>query len=359
MVGGLSRQVAVAGLLLGALALVLRVLLGLDPREAAWCLAPLAILPISAWIRARRSRLSDVGAAVWFDRRAGAGGAVLAAHELADPRWTGRALAASRVELPAWRLRPAALRALGGLLFAAAALLVPVSRAAPELLVSPRVFEAPLEEIEEQLAVLEEHVELDQQRADELRERLEELHEQAQRAPDPEGTFEALDRLAREVADESERAMEHALRAEQSLAAARQSATSAEPHSQEGQEADPDSEASGAEQQASADEMRQHLDEALTELAQAGLSLELPEGLASGLELSNLAGQLPAELDAGQLAQLAEALGEGLTSKLGELIAAGLLDPSQLDGLAGLGVGDLSRYSLHECDESCEEPGGT
>ena len=354
--GELLRLFTLLALALGGALLVARFLFPAVGETLAWAFVLLALAPLGAWARARRKGLSAQGAAVWFDRRAGATGAVLTDVELGDPRWSERARAASRAPLPSVSVLPGVTRALLATGFAVLALLVPIRAAGHPTVVPSGVFDAPLEEIAEQLATLEEHVELEEERAAELEERLEALREEAQQAADPEGTFEALDRLAREVADESARAAERALQAQDSLAASEAAASQAARGQEESGEAGEGDEAA----RERTDEAREHLEQAVADLAQAGLSLELPPALAESLDvLPSLASLDASTLDASELERLAQALGEGLAGKLGELAAAGLLDPAQLAALGEGGEGDLSRYSLHECDASCDEPGGT
>ncbi len=320
---------------LGAVALLLRAALGLDARTAALGFLPLVLVPVAAAMRARRMRPSVAGTAAWLDVRSGGSGAVVAALEARDARWeaqVGAALERAR-ELPRLRLARPAWRTAAALAFAGAALFVPL----PERIPGPplAVQEAALERVEEQLAVLQEQVELDEDVAQEMRDALKRL-EQEGGLLEPESAFEALDRVRDRLEQEALERAETAQGARDDLARAADQAAS---NPEAGQ---------------------QSLERTLAELAEAGLSQDVRSALEKELGLAGIALPAGMKLDAAQL----QALSKELTAKLGEridgLAQRGLLDARALAKLGELAKLDEFRFSEHVCDESCEkEPGGT
>lgn len=338
-----GTSLGLALLVAGCAALALRALARVDlPLEigGAGVLAALALAALGTWLVARRRAPSREHAVGWLDLDSGGRGTLVTELELGDERWhhaVDEALA--RVRIPAARsARQIASRGLPALVFAALCLLVPIPAPAAES-ASTAWFENRTEELREKLATLEEEVELDEETAAELAERLDNLEADVENGL-PEAMFEGLDDLDARLEELAAAAREDAAQAMDDAARAAELA-----------ERDP----------AAANE---ELSSLLQELAEAGLDDDLgadlgaalPPELAKALE-DALAGEIGelGGLDAEQLKELAMKLGEGLESKLGRLVDAGLLDASELKQGQ---LAKLADYEPHECDESCE-PGGT
>ena len=334
--GVLSRHALAALFLAGIGALLLRVALGWEAMRAAWCLALLALAPFSAWWVARRRFLSTEGAAAWLDLRAGARGLLLTEIEVGDERWRERAEHDLRLidGDPGLRLRPVALRCVGGGLFALLALWIDIPRpASPGP--PPELFAAAIEDLQEKLETLVEVVELEPETRAELESRLERLEQEVADAQNPEATFEALDQLEGRLEEEAERVQEAARAASEALAQA--------------------SESAGHEDHDGTQEALQEAVSRLDSLGLDSLPTDLGERLAATLDMT--AG---ARFDLSELTQLSQEMREALEGMLGELADAGLLPAGKLGQLGELGeLGDLSDFEFHECDEECEKPGGT
>ena len=335
LVGVGSVHLLVALLLAGSAALLLRLLLGLPPDRAALVLFVVALVPLTAWLVARRRFLSPEGAAAWLDVRSGATGILVTELELADARWEGRAneALARAPRLPAIRMRPAAARSFLGIAFALLALWVDI----PKNVMGPppALFESSLETLREQLETLEEEVALDEATAEELEARMDRLESEATDSENPEATFEALDQLSDRLETEALEAQESALAAAAELEEAASLVD----------ENPADAEVKFAETLAmlAEDGLLQNLPSALTQELGAN-GAELPEGL---------------ELDPAMLAKLSQELAKALEGKLGKLAQAGLLKFGKPGQLGELGELSAFNFTEHVCDESCEKAGGT
>jgi hypothetical protein len=326
---------ALAAAALGALALLLRAALGLEQRAAALVLLPLLLVPPVAWAFARRRVPSRAATAAWLDVRGGGSGAVVAAFEVEDPRWQAQLAAAlgRGAELPRVRLARPAGRALLAGAFASGALLVPLPRAA--IGPPPVVQEAALERVEEQLAALQEQVQLDAELAEELREALSRLQQEGA-LREPESAFEALDRASERLEQEALENAETAQAAREDLARAAEAAA-----------ADP--EAAQAE-----------LERTLGELSKAGFGKDVQAALKTQLGVAAAALPPGTKLDAAALKALSSQISAKLGERLGALAKAGLLDAKSLQKLSELARLDEFRSSDHVCDERCkQQPGGT
>ncbi|MBK7874200.1 MAG: hypothetical protein IPJ77_00330 [Planctomycetes bacterium] len=331
--GALGRLALWGFLVCGTLALLLRYVLRLERADAAWALAPMALVPLAAWIVARRRRLSHAGAVTWLDLRTDANGALLTELELADARWTSRtdAALARSLALPRPRLGRPALQTFPALAFAAAALWIELPR---DPVLPPRKLEdALVERVEEKLETLKEEVALEPELEKELEARLERLEDER---GDPEQAFEAIDGLDERLEQEGERLAETIQDAQDSLSQASESAAS-----------DPES-------------AQKELEQALGELAKAGLEKNLSEELKSQLGSDSL--ELPpgTKLDARKIEALSKELSEALATKLDKLGKAGLAKMGKLGKKGELAKLDDFEPTGHVCDENCKKnPGGT
>ena len=338
---------AAALVLAGAAALVARALLGLDASEAVWLLAPVALVPPVAWIRARRRTPGPERALAWLDVHTGGSGALVAAGEVrAIGGWDHAVL--ERLERAPEPARANAgsrvLAAFGAAAFGAACLVVPVGAEAGPPGDGPsaaEVHRAELERLRTALEALEERVELEPERSAELAERLAALEDELEEQSVGERALEGLDRMGEELADEARRAEERAALALERL---RNAAVAAPSAPSEGAEA---------------------LQEAWEELAEAGLASEFGDELAE--RLAELAEQLADGLDGAQgiespegaaelmerlaeLAALREDLAQALAEALQDLADAGLdVDPSSLPSV------ELSAEELRELLEALRE----
>lgn len=330
--GALGRFAMTALLACGTVALFLRYVLHLERLDAALAFAPLAFVPVAAWIVARRRRLSRAGAVAWLDLRTDANGALLTDAELGDARWSPRVEAslARDVVLPRPRVGRPVLQTCPALAFAAAALWIELPR---DPVLPPRKLEdALVERVEEKLDTLKEEVALEPELEKELEARLDRLQDER---GDPEQAFEAIDGLDARLAQEGERLEESLHDAQESLDAAGSSASS-----------DPE----GA---------QKALEAALGELAKAGLDKNLPESLQSELGSSSL--ELPpgTKLDATTIEKVSRELSEALAKKADALAKAGLAK-GQLGKKGELAKLDDFKPTGHVCDERCKkQPGGT
>ena len=156
--------------------------------------ALMALVPLVAWLLARRRMIDKSTAAVWLDKASGGAGRITAQVEQGDGPWSsGIAADLARVPgLPGMRLKQPILWALGALVFAGATFFVPV-RQAQAVRVADRLTASVLDELEQKLDVLEE-VNADEELLEQLREDLRALRaEQKKGADSLEGRFEALD----------------------------------------------------------------------------------------------------------------------------------------------------------------------
>lgn len=333
LAGELGRALAALSFVLGAAILVARVGLGAEARSLLPLLGLLAIAPALAWVRARRRRLSREAAAAWLDVRAGAGGVLVTGLEAPDPRWAPRveAVLARAPALPRPRLvRPLGLPLLGALFVVAAlAVEVPASEPGP----SPALFEAALQRLDEQLATLEEEVELEEELAREMHERLERLAEDLDHSG-AESTYEAIDRLEERLGAEARRASDAARRAGEALAGA--SATA----------------------QADGGLALEKLQDALAALREGGLAGALPPSLEAELDALEAAAAAGLPLAGAKLLELSEELRALLQAKLDGLAAAGLTAPARLASPGEFASLDGFELRPHDHEGECE-PGGT
>ena len=334
-----TAQFALAGLFAcGSAVLLARGVFDVERARAAWLFAPLALAPVFAWWRARRTELSHAGAVAWLDVHLGAGGAMLTRLEHDDVRWHAAVERAFErpVALPRARVGRPLLGLVPALAFAVAALFVELPRAI--VLPPRRVEEAATMRVEEKLAALEEEVALEPELAQELEERLERLKDEP---GSPEDTFEALDQLDARLNAEGERLTEELRDAQESLARAAESAS------------------------LDSDAAQRELEKTLGELTRAGFGKELPNEALSALGATSL--ELPPglKLTSEQMDALARSLDGALGEKLAQLERAGLggkqPGKSGRPGKAGeLAKLDDFKPTGHVCDESCaKQPGGT
>jgi hypothetical protein len=320
-----ARLAAPAAFLLGGWVLLARFVLGHGRATAAWSLLLFALVPLAAWLVARRRFLTPATAVAWLDRRSGGSGALLTHFALADARWNEpaeRALA-SIERLPriaAWRdFSPTAL----GVLFVGATFV-------PDRSVLPtppatQVVENRIDAASEDLSALLEVVELAPETAQELEARLESLREESDAAP-LDASLEAVDRTQDELARNADEALAAAERAREALASA------------------------GA-----ADDAQATIDginAALRDLKEAGLAAKLPQALLDRLDPGTL--ELPEgmKLSAEELAQLSDELRAALDARMERLAKAGLVGKAQLERFR-----ELERFSDHVCDGECERGG--
>ncbi|MCP3914556.1 MAG: hypothetical protein GY711_03245 [bacterium] len=324
-----SHHLLVAALAAGSAVLLARLLVDLPTARAALFLGLVALVPLTAWQRARSRFLSREGAATWLDLRSGATGTLVTALEVGDERWAERTreVLARAPEVPGLRLAPAVGRAATGVGFALLALLVPIPRtiAGPP----PAIFDASLEALQEKLATLEEEIVFDEETAQELEERMERLEKEALASENPEATFEAIDEMTKRLEEEALEAQEAIETASESLAIA----------------------SSFAEENPALAEEK--MNEAIEKLAKEGLTAALPEDLAE-LDLDALGLPEGFELDPEKIAELSEEMQELLKEMLEHLGEAGLLDLEGLEwGEFGeLGeIGDLSELEFEVCED--------
>lgn len=333
--GTFLRLLAISAAVLAAVALLLRVAFRYEQEEAVWVLAALGLVPIAAWILARRRVPSRGATAAWLDVRAGGTGAIVAGDEIADPRWEAeveRALAREPA-LPRLHVARPARLAFGALAFAALVLWVPI---APAVVGPPTaVQESVLERVEEQLKALEEQVELEPELAAELRETLERLQREGA-LQEPEAAFEALDRAQERLEQEAYERAEVSQSAQDDLARAAEDAARTPEAAQE------------------------QLEKTMQQLAQAGFSKDVQSALEKELGAAGVSLPPGTKLDAEKIEAISKALAEKLAARNGELAKKGLLDAKALAKLGELAKLDGFEFNDHVCDEECEKkPGGT
>jgi hypothetical protein len=333
--GALLRTGAIAATALAVVALVLRAGFAFDRRDAAWIFAALALVPIAAWIASRQRTPSRAATAAWLDVRAGGSGALVAADEVDDARWSlqverelARQPALPRLDVA----RPARFLACAAA-FALLVIAVPIAPAVVGPVTTVR--ESALERVEEQLKSLEEQVALEPEVAAELHEALERLQRDGGLA-EPEAAFEALDRAQDRIEQEAYERAEMSQSAQDDLARA-------------GEDAARDPEAA-----------QTQLEKSMEALAQAGFSKDVQSALEKELGAAGSALPPGTKLDAGQIEAISKALAEKLALRNGDLAKAGLLDAKSLAKLGELAKLDEFQFNDHMCDESCsKKPGGT
>jgi hypothetical protein len=323
--GELARHAAIALAAAGIAALLARLFFGWPAARAAACLGLVAPALLSAWLRARRTFLSESTVATWLDVQLGASGRWVTAFELA-----GAPPAALRDRPPPLpRLRWRAL--LGPLApaatFAGLALLLPISPDASGL-APPAISQRQIERLAEKLAALEETVALDEQLRAELHERLERTREQADTAP-LSSTYEAMDQLAQRITEEADQAREQIDEARAELG----------------------SDALAEALRADPSQAQELVATTLAEMAQDGLAQGLPPELQQALNEDGLVAPNALPIDPAALAKLSKEMLGALDGKLGQLVKSGLIDPSKLRPFQG-------KVRLHEHSEKCREGGG-
>ncbi len=334
--GALSRQVALVIALCACAALIGRVAFELELGEAALFFLPLGLVPFSAWRGVRARVPSEASAIAWLDLHSGAEGYLLTDFELDDERWRGRAVAQLEAlpELPTLRLASFLRPTLPALAFAALALLVPLTRAEPTP--SSSLFERAIEGLSDKLETLNEVVDLDEALAEELAERVAQLAEDVD-ATKPEAMLEAIDSLREQLGREGQEVATIAQELAERFgeiegdAAAQAMMTAA---------------LSKMMENGFKGELMQQLRELSPELAQslAESGMQLPEGF---------------KLSPEQMSALSSALRDALQDNIGALNLAGLVNLKELKLHSGKGSLAEIIEGFHECDESCEKPGGT
>jgi len=203
------RWMGVWLMVLGVLALVVRLTATLPPYWWAYALASLAILLGAAWRRELKRRPSAEQLRATFDRENKAGGLVMADAEVDTEAWADRQ---NNLRLPNLRWRGG--RAYGGLMlaliFLTVTLLVP-TRFAKLLAEPPLEIGQTIEQAREQVDVLEEQNILSEQEAEVKRSELERLKEDAS-GFNPSKTWEALDHLKLSNQNLAEQAAQEALK---------------------------------------------------------------------------------------------------------------------------------------------------
>lgn len=337
------------GCLLGAAVLLGRALEGRDlPGTAGWSAAAAVVVGSLAWglWRARAGAMGAGDAATWLDLEGGATGELVTAAELGErardwaPAVERRASAVGRVYPVDWR-RPLTLAALGALFFLSAGL-APL-RALNASGALTELFDERIEEVREQLAALDEQLELEPEEAEALEEALDRLEADVQAEPDLEATYEAIDRIEEQLAEVAQEAVQAAQESLDALAeAAREAALNAQ---------DP----GGASPEATARM------EAALEAAMEGLEAFDPEALARAGELGgfdagaleDLAAQASTgKLDLAAAAELSQEMREALAEALAELGEAGLLDSGAMASLSELP--QLTKEQLEMLAEAAE-----
>ncbi len=333
--GTFLRSIGAAAAILAAVALIMRTAFRFERAEVAWIFAALVVVPVVAWILARKRMPSRGATAAWLDVRAGGTGAIVAGDEIDDPRWRAQVERALESEsaLPRIEVRKPAWLAGAACAFAALVVAVPI---APALVGPPTtVQESVLERVEEQLRALEEQVELEPELAAELRETLERLQREGALA-EPEAAFEALDRAQERLEQEAYERAETSQSAQDDLARASEDAVR-----------DPEA-------------AQEQLEKTMQQLAQAGFSKDVQSALEKELGAAGVSLPPGTKLDAGNIEAISKELAEKLAARNGELAKMGLLDGKALAKLGELAKLDGFEFNDHVCDETCEKkPGGT
>lgn len=328
-------HLTIAVALSGAAAIFLRSFYQYSRFDASLAFVLVAFTPATAWFAARRNFISEATAAAWLDLRAGATGLLLTEIESGDGKWASRAeaLLVNAAALPPIRIRKQMWKLAPAVIFAIAAVAVPISRADRV----PALTAHSLEQIADKLAALEENVKLEEKTAEELHERLDRVREQLD-AMRPEAAYEAIDRLQEKLQEESEKATEDASRAMQTFAKAGE-ATKSDPMA-----------------------AQEQLEQALADVKNAGLT----QGIADQLLKKGFPGNMSipegTKLEPAETLKLSEAAREALAEKLEKMAEAGLLTKKSGEKIAGNNSKkakvDWDKFKEHKCDESCKE-GGT
>lgn len=327
-----ARGVVWGGLGLGVAALLARVGLEATWRQAALAFLPLLLVPLGAWVVARRRSLGAPQAAAWLDAETGGAGAIVTASEVTDSRWRERVDAQlAAAPAPPGPDFKAAGRQLGlALGFGIAVLVVPVRRVSAGAGTPKGLFEPAIERVQEKLAALDEVLTFAPEEADELAQALERLRDEARASTDPEATFESIARLQERLEDAADEALDAAERADEALAEAAARAA---------QDAAPEGALAAALEALSA-----------SSIDLEALAAKLPEGLdlsELGLELGAGSMALPdgVQLDPELAAALSKELQQLLREQLQALADAGLLDGNALEGLGEHALLDPSQLA--------------
>ena len=334
-------------ILYGVGVLTLRAAWDCEPLPLLWGLISLPGVLLVALLLAVRQLPCPAATRALLDRHSQAGGLLMVREETDPQDWSAPPVASPPLR---WRAVRLSLWCSMGLVFLVLAFVVPNSFArlgAPHLDVR-----RPVEQLQEQLAVLKEEKILEAQRAQELKERLDQVRKDAL-ARDPVKTLEALDFLHDTTQKAASDAAEKTLKQVEEIAKAEALAQALEKN---GSKIDPGQlgEALGQ-----LDNLLKKA-EAENDLLQDGLDPQLLEALKKG-HLSNE-----------QLKKLADAL-KGLKSekakKLAKLVKARLIDPELLSKCEKCSECDkaaLARYLKENgcqceglCDGDEEGRGGT
>jgi hypothetical protein len=329
--GELSLHAAVGLAFAGILVLAARGLFGWERLPASWAFAILAFAPVTAFLRSRQRFLSEGGALGWLDVRTGATGTLLASVEVQDSRWSSRVAELLRRSPPppAIRWRPLARRAAPCLIFALAALAVPIARAEG----AASIGERSLARLQEKLQALQEEVRIEETPAAEIKERLDQLRSELAEAR-LETQLEAADRLDAAIDKEAQKAAESAQQAMEQLAEA------------------------GADARKDAGEAQRELEQAVAELAKNGLTKGLEEKMLKSGFGENA--QLPegTKLDPAQIQKMSEEMRQALAEKLASLEKKGLSQKGKpTKGNGKKEKIDWDNFEDHKCTPECKEGG--
>lgn len=326
-------HLTIATALSGAVAIFFRTFQGFTRGEAALSFLIVIFTPLTAWLAAKSKFIHRDTAAAWLDLRAGATGLLLTSAERPDERWSDatRAVAGRAGALPAISLRRQLLQFAPAILFAIAAIAIPVSRNARNASI-PR---AAAEALEEKLAILEQNIQLEEKTAEELRERVDRMKNEIE-TMQPEVAYEAVDRLEDKLQNEAVKAASSAREAMTALESAAMTTKDA-----------------AAAQEA--------LEQALSEMKGAGLEKGMEEKLSKTGISDNLTIPKNVKLSKNESEKLSNAAREALREKLEKLKKSGLLTNSKL-AMSGEKTGkksqiDWNKFKEHQCDSTCK--GGT
>ncbi len=289
-----------------------------------WIGVGLGLLGVAFGVARAKSRaLTRPQAATWLDLESGASGELVTADELGAgaARWRDRAdTKAQSVHglYPVEWQRPLVLAALAAA-FAIGAGFVPVRAKAPSGRLEA-LFEERVEEVRDQLAALDEELDLDEEERAAMEDALDRLEADAESDPDLESTYEAIDRLEEQLAQRAEESLEAARRSLEALAEAAESTA--------GSENSPE----GMEQAAEA------LEAAMAALEEFDLEgLESAESNFDSADLAALAeGAAAGEFDPADAVELSEEMRAALEKALANLGEAGLLDGAGMKALTEL-----------------------